>query len=66
LCWLQQRYGLITLNEEMYYIKKAEVRIEWWHFAVVDIGTFLICFLILLIPTFIIRKIQAVKAIQFR
>jgi lipoprotein-releasing system permease protein len=66
LCWLQQRYGLISLQEEMYYISKAEVRLEWWHFAVVDAGTFIVCFLVLIIPTLIIRRIQPVRAIQFR
>jgi lipoprotein-releasing system permease protein len=66
LCWLQQRYGLISLNEEMYYVSKAEVKLEWWHFLVVNAGTFLVCFLVLIIPTFIIRRIQPVRAIQFR
>jgi lipoprotein-releasing system permease protein len=66
LCWLQQRYGLISLQEEMYYISKVEMRPEWWHFAIVDAGTFVICLLILIIPTLIIRRIQPVKAIQFR
>jgi lipoprotein-releasing system permease protein len=66
LCWLQQRYGLISLQEEMYYISKAEVRLEWWHFALVDAGTFIVCLLILIIPTLIIRRIQPVRAIQFR
>jgi lipoprotein-releasing system permease protein len=66
LCWLQQHYGFITLPEEMYYISKAEVRLEWWHFLLVDGGTFLVCFFILLIPTLIIWRIQPVKAIQFR
>jgi len=52
LCWLQQRYGFITLPEDMYYISKAEVRLEWWHFALVDGGTFLVCFAILFIPLY--------------
>ncbi len=66
LSWLQQHYGLIHLQEEMYYISKVEMRQEWWHFALVDAGTFIVCFLILIIPTLIIRRIQPVKAIQFR
>jgi lipoprotein-releasing system permease protein len=66
LCWLQQRYGFISLNEEMYYISKAEVRLEWWHFVLVNLGTFIVCFFVLIIPTLIIRRIQPVKAIQFR
>jgi len=66
LCWLQQRYGFITLPEEAYYISKAEVRLEWWHFLLVNAGTFLICFLVLMIPTVVIRKMQPARAIQFR
>ena len=66
ICWLQQHYGFIRLQEEMYYISKAEVRLEWWHFVLADAGTFIVCLLILIIPTLIIRRIQPVKAIQFR
>lgn len=65
-CWLQQRYGLISLPEDMYYISKAEAKIIWWQVVAVDAGTLLICFLVLIVPTFTIRHIQPVKAIQFR
>jgi lipoprotein-releasing system permease protein len=66
LAWLQQRFGFIKLQEEMYYIAKVELRLEWWHFLLVDAGTFIICLLILMIPTLVVRRIQPVKAIQFR
>jgi len=66
VCWLQIRYGFITLPEEAYFISKAVVRLEWWHFALVDGGTFLICFLILMIPTIIVRRMQPARAIRFQ
>ena len=66
ICFLQQRYGFITLPEDAYFISKAVVRLEWWHFALVNGGTFLICFLILMIPTVIVRRMQPARAIQFR
>ncbi len=66
LCWLQQHYRLISLQEDMYYIAKVEVRLEWWHFLLVDGGTFIVCLLVLIIPTLVIRRIQPVRAIQFR
>ena len=66
VCWLQQHYGLVSLPEDAYYISKIEVFIVWWQVALVNAGTFLICFLVLLIPTIIVKMIQPVRAIQFR
>ncbi len=66
VCWLQQHYGLVSLPEDAYYISKIEVHIIWWQVALVNAGTFLICFLVLLIPTIIVKMIQPVRAIQFR
>jgi lipoprotein-releasing system permease protein len=66
LLWVQQTTGFIQLPEEAYYINTASVKIVWWQVAAICAGTFLICFLILLIPSIIVRKIQPVKAIQFR
>ncbi|MBS1934657.1 MAG: ABC transporter permease, partial [Bacteroidetes bacterium] len=63
ICWLQQKYGFITLPEESYFISKAIVKLEWWHVALINAGTFITCFLTLIIPTIIIRKMQPVKAI---
>ena len=65
VCWLQRRYGFVTLPEEAYYISKAEVRLEWWHFLLVNTGTFLICFLVLMIPTILVRRMQPARAIRF-
>jgi lipoprotein-releasing system permease protein len=66
LCWLQERYGFITLPEDAYFISKAVVKLEWWHFLLVNAGTFLICFLVLMIPTLVVRRMQPARAIQFR
>lgn len=66
ICWLQQKYGFITLPEDAYYISKAAVDIVWWQIVLVNIFTFIICFLVLLIPTLVVKRIQPVKAIQFR
>ena len=66
LAWIQQRYGFITLPEDAYYISQAAVNIVWWQVILVNIVTFVVCFLLLLIPTFIIERIRPVKAIQFR
>jgi lipoprotein-releasing system permease protein len=66
IAWLQQQTGFIKLPEDAYYISQAAVDIVWWQIAAVNICTFTVCFLVLLIPTIIIKRVQPIKAIQFR
>jgi lipoprotein-releasing system permease protein len=64
--WLQNRYGFITLPEDSYFISKAAVKIGWQQVCWVNLGTFVICFIVLLLPSFfIIRRLSPVKAISF-
>jgi len=66
LLWLQQQTGFIRLPEDAYYMDKAEVKIIWWQVALVAAGTLLVSVLVLLIPSFIVRRIQPIRAIRFR
>lgn len=66
ICVLQQQTGFITLNEEAYYMSKAEANINWLQVVLVDVITLIICVGTLIIPTLLIKKVNPVKAIQFR
>jgi lipoprotein-releasing system permease protein len=66
IAWLQKKTGLIKLPEDAYYISEVAVDVIWWQIALVNIGTFVVCFAVLLIPTIIVKKVQPIKAIQFR
>ena len=64
-CWLQLNFGFIRLNEEAYYLSVAPVNIIWWQVLLIDLATLLICFLVLLIPSYLVRKITPIQAIRF-
>ena len=65
LLWLQQSTGFIHLPEDAYYMDKAEVKIIWWQVLLVIGATLTVSVLVLLIPSFIVRKIQPIRAIRF-
>ncbi len=66
ICFLQQQTGFIKMDESAYYVSEAPVHIIWWQIIAVCISTMVVCFLSLLIPTWLVKTIRPVKAIQFR
>jgi lipoprotein-releasing system permease protein len=63
---LQQQTGFFKLPEESYYMSVAAISIHWWEVVLINVGTFVICLLVLVIPSMVIRRITPVKAIQFK
>ena len=63
---LVQKFGKIfKLNPDTYYVNEAPIYLHWDYILMLNAGTFLLCILMLLIPSFIISKISPVKAIRF-
>lgn len=65
LVLIQQYFGVIKLNPENYYVNQAPVYLSWMYIAALNLGTIIVCLLVLLIPSYIITKITPVKAIRF-
>lgn len=65
LLFLQKTFGLIKLNPQNYYVSEVQVDINLLHILLLNLGTIIVCLLVLLIPSYIITKISPVKAIRF-
>ena len=65
LLLIQRYFGIIKLNPENYYVNQAPVYINLGYILLLNLLTITVCFLVLLIPSYIITKISPVKAIRF-
>ncbi|WP_396596952.1 ABC transporter permease [Dokdonia sp. R86516] len=65
ILYAQKIFGFVKLDPSTYYVSEAPVLIDFWHILSLNIGVFVVCVLILLIPSYIITKISPVKAIRF-
>jgi lipoprotein-releasing system permease protein len=65
LIWLQERFHFVHLKEEEYYMSTAAVRVDWTQVGAVVGGTLLLSLLVLLLPSFIVRRIRPIQAIRF-
>ena len=61
----QKYFGIIKLNPETYYVNQAPVYLNINHILLLNLGTLILCLIMLLIPSYIVSKISPVKAIKF-
>jgi lipoprotein-releasing system permease protein len=65
LCLLQLKFGFIKLPEESYYVSEVPIELNWMSILLLNIGTLFVCFMMLILPSYVITKISPVKAIRF-
>ncbi len=64
-CYLQSQFGIMSLNPEVYYLNKVPIELNFWHWLFLNIGTLVTCVLALIIPSYVITRVNPVKAIKF-
>lgn len=65
LLFAQKYGGFITLDAATYYVSEVPVSIDFLSVLLLNMGTLVLCFMMLLIPSMIITKIQPSKSIKF-
>lgn len=66
LLFLQKYYGVIGLNPATYYVSTAPIYIDIGYIILLNLGTMVLCLIMLLIPSYVIAKISPSKAIRFQ
>ncbi len=62
---IQQYTGILTLDQESYYIDKVPINLAFFDILAVNAGVVAVCILVMVIPSLIISRITPIKAIRF-
>ena len=63
--FLQKYFSIISLDATTYYMNKVPINFDLNYILLLNSGTLIVCYLILIIPSVIITKISPMKAIRF-
>lgn len=64
-CLSQQRYGFIKLDPENYYVSEVPILLNLEDIVYLNLGVFLVCILMMILPTSAINGIRPSRAIRF-
>ena len=66
LALLQKHFKIISLDPQTYYMNTVPVNIDIFNIIILNLGVLILCYLILIIPSFVITRISPIKAIRFQ
>lgn len=65
LVLLQQYTGIVKLDAENYYVDQVPVVQDWLYVLLINISTAVISVLVLVVPSYLVSRIQPAKSIRF-
>ncbi len=66
LGFFQQQTHFLSLDAATYYMSFVPIEINFLDVILINAGTLLVCFLVLLVPSMLVSKISPIKAIAFK
>ncbi|WP_338731153.1 ABC transporter permease [Mangrovimonas cancribranchiae] len=61
----QKYFKFIPLNPDVYYVAEVPIYLNLTYVLLLNLGTFVMCLIMLLVPSYLISKISPVKAMRF-
>ena len=65
LCLLQSKFHFLKLDPEIYYLNSVPIDFNWISLLFINVGSLVISMLMMIIPSFLITKIEPAKSIKF-
>lgn len=63
--WLQDKYHIIPLNPEMYYLSAVPVQFNWWGIIAIDAGTTILAWIVLILPARMASTVSPSKSMRY-
>ncbi len=64
LCLLQYYFKIVKLNPETYYADHVAIELNWLYFLYLNLGTLLVCLLVLVLPTLVLNRLTPLKTLR--
>lgn len=65
ICLIQKYTGIVKLDPQTYYVAEAPIEISLPAILLMNVGTLIVCTLVLIIPSFLVSHVQPVKTMKF-
>ncbi|MDR0687383.1 MAG: ABC transporter permease [Prevotellaceae bacterium] len=65
LCLLQQRFGVVSLNPETYYLSQVPVGLQLWHVLALNAGAMAAIIAMLALPSMLVSRISPSTTLRF-
>lgn len=63
--WLQERFGIIRLDADMYYLDRVYVEFDWLAIILINIGVLMLAWTTLIIPAHVASAVSPAKTIRY-
>jgi lipoprotein-releasing system permease protein len=65
LCLIQEYFGIMSLDPSVYYLDKVPIELTFINWFIINMITFTVCIVSLIIPSYVVTRISPSKAIRF-